>query len=108
MKLQEFTAEDRAQIIHNLFQNAYTERGDYFQLRDLLDYMTNERDYLPWRVLDIQAARMDEVLQYRRTFNSFAVRILNYAIYSYYINPNSEMIYLELYRLFGSIARDFI
>ena len=81
MNIKEFTAEDRAQIIHNLFQNAYTERGDYFQLRDLLDYMTTERDYLPWRVLDIQAARMDEVLQYRRTFNSFAVRTLNYKPY---------------------------
>lgn len=72
--LKEFTAEDRAQIIHNLFLNAYAERGDYFTVRNVLDgYLSTETEYLPWRTVLIHAQRLSAVLAYRKTFFEFSV-----------------------------------
>ena len=72
--LKEFTAEDRAQIIHNLFMNAYAERGDYYTIRSILEgYLSTETDYLPWRTVLIHAQRLSAVLAYRKTFYEFSV-----------------------------------
>ena len=74
---KEFTPEDRSNIIHNLFLNAFTERTSYCVVRDILSYLRNERDYLPWRTVYKHLFDLSEILQYRREFIDISVIFLN-------------------------------
>lgn len=90
--MQEILADDRAQIIHNLFLNSYTERSSYYVLATVIDYIRTERDYLPWRVVYIHLNRMASILQYRKAFYELSVRkntmpnFYDYFYYKLYIN----------------------
>jgi hypothetical protein len=75
IKKKEFDAEDRANIIHNLFVNAFTERTSYFQLVDVLSYLRVERDYLPWRTVYKHVIDMTEILEYKSSFIEFSVNL---------------------------------
>jgi hypothetical protein len=71
--LKEFDAEDRANIIHNLFVNAFTERTSYFTLVDVLSYLTRETSYLAWRTVHKHVNDMMNVLDYKRAFYQVSV-----------------------------------
>ncbi|CAF1012394.1 unnamed protein product, partial [Brachionus calyciflorus] len=64
----EFLPEDRANIIHNLFVNGFTERTSYFQVVDVLAYLTRESDYLPWRTVYKHLNDMASILDYKQPF----------------------------------------
>jgi aminopeptidase N len=68
LKNNEFNPEDRANIIHNLFLNSFTERTSYCILRDVLSYLEVERDYLPWRTVHKHLTDMTNVLHYKKEF----------------------------------------
>ncbi len=71
---KEFTPEDRANIIHNLFVNGFTERTTYYILRDVVSYLySNEKDYLPWKTLSKHLNDLLSVLDYKQTFYPIAV-----------------------------------
>ena len=74
---KEFLAEDRANIIHNLFLNAFSERGNYFQARKVFDYLFTERSYLPWRTVFVHLNDFTSIMEYRQTFFTVAVRNKN-------------------------------
>lgn len=61
-------AEDRANIIHNLFVNGFTERTSYVQVVDVLSYLTREKDYLPWKTLHKHISDMVGILDYKEPF----------------------------------------
>ena len=71
--LKEFDAEDRANIIHNVFVNAFTERTSYCQLTHVLSYLRHERDYLPWRTVYKHLVDMTDILQYKKAFVEVSV-----------------------------------
>ena len=73
LKKKEFDAEDRANIIHNLFLNAFTERTSYCTLVDVLSYLRVERDYLPWRTVFKHVYDLGEILQYKKEFIELSV-----------------------------------
>lgn len=64
----EFLPEDRANIIHNLFINGFTERTTYFTVVDVLSYLTREKDYLPWRTVHKHLHDMAAILDYKQPF----------------------------------------
>jgi len=63
----------RANLIHNLFLNAYAERSQYGLVTQMLGYLKNELDYLPWKTLEIHLENVISVLEYRRSFKSISV-----------------------------------
>lgn len=63
-----FEPIDRAQIIHNVFLNAYSQRTNYQQVVDLLLYIDLERDYLPWRTVHKHLTDMSSILEFRAAF----------------------------------------
>jgi len=68
-KNNEFTPEDRANIIHNIFTNGFTERQTYYIVRDVVSYLYNaERDYLPWKTLSKHLNDLFSILDYKQTF----------------------------------------
>lgn len=64
--------EDRANIIHDVFINAYTERDNYYSVVDILNTLDAEEDYLPWRTIYLQMKEMADVLQYKKAFYSLS------------------------------------
>jgi len=64
----EFLPEDRANIIHNLFINGFTERTSYFQVVDVLSYLNRESDYLPWKTVEKHLNDMAGILDYKQPF----------------------------------------
>jgi len=67
-KNENFEAEDRANIIHNLFMNSFAGKTSYQQVVDVLEYLTKEKEYVPWRTTYIHANRMANVLEHRKSF----------------------------------------
>ena len=64
--------EDRANIIHDVFINAYTERDNYYSVVEILNTLDAEEDYLPWRTIYLQMKEMADVLQYKKAFYSLS------------------------------------
>jgi aminopeptidase N len=59
---------DRANIIHNIFVNTFTEKERYSELVDILSYLRGERDLIPWRTVHKHVSDMVGILEYRATF----------------------------------------
>ena len=71
-KNENLEPEDRANIIHNLFLNAYAGKASYHQLVDVLTYAGEEDDYLPWRTIHKHASDMGAILEHKRSFAQFS------------------------------------
>jgi hypothetical protein len=69
-------AEDRANIIHNLFMNAFSEKNRYNLVVDVLSYLRNERELVPWRATYKHLMQMISILEYRNSFYPVAVSSL--------------------------------
>lgn len=59
---------DRANLIHNLFMNAFANRSSYQDLTDFLAILVNEQDYLPWRTIYKHLNELESFLEYRKSF----------------------------------------
>lgn len=59
---------DRANIIHNIFVNTFTEKERYSELVDILSYLRGEKDMIPWRTVHKHVTDMVGILEYRSTF----------------------------------------
>lgn len=67
---------DRANLIHNLFANAFADRISYSELIEFLTIvLLNERDYLPWRVVSRHIAELESLLHFKNTFYPLTVSI---------------------------------
>ena len=71
--VQEFSPEDRSNIIHNLFLNAFGEIDSYFTVVDVLSYLTRETDYIPWRTVYVHINEMVKILEHRKSFYPVSV-----------------------------------
>jgi hypothetical protein len=80
-----FLPADRANIIHNIFQNAYSGKESYSFLVNVLGYLKDEKDLLPWRTSAKHVKDMVDIIQYRPSF---------YAVSVSFINPLSFLIFL--------------
>ena len=70
-----FSPLDRANILHNVFVDGYTKRTNYATVVDVLAYLSNERDYLPWQTLFKHANDLFKVLDYKRSFEQVSVSL---------------------------------
>lgn len=61
-------AVDRANIIHNLFVNAFVEKEKYRDLVDILSYSHLERDLIPWKTMKKHVYDLVDILEYRSSF----------------------------------------
>ena len=64
---------DRSNLIHNLFMNAFTRQLTYFDLTDTLIFLLRERDYLPWKTLNFHLNEIISVLEYKKPFYQVSV-----------------------------------
>lgn len=69
-------AEDRANIIHNLFMNAFSEKNRYSTVVDVLTYLRIERELVPWRAAYKHLMQMISILEYRNSFYPVAVSLI--------------------------------
>ncbi|CAF0970213.1 unnamed protein product [Brachionus calyciflorus] len=69
---QVLSPNDRSNLIHNLFMNAFTKRLTYFDLSETLIFLLRERDYLPWKTLNFHLNEMLSLLEYKKPFYQVA------------------------------------
>ena len=84
-----FSPLDRANILHNVFAEAYrilnqtidptprSERTNYATVVDLLAYLRNEKEYLPWQTLFKHVNDLLKVLDYKQSFYQVSVNVIS-------------------------------
>jgi hypothetical protein len=63
-----FEAEDRANLIHDVFMEAYTGRYSYSTVVQVLNYLKDEADYVPWRAIYHHVNFLVKILDYDKSF----------------------------------------
>ncbi len=66
---------DRANVLHNYFFDAYTDRNQYTtynRLAKFLNYLEKENDYLPWRTAYKHLNDMIDILEFKQSFEQLS------------------------------------
>ena len=59
--------------MHNTFSFAYEGTSTYFQATSVANYLTNEQDYVPWKVFNWHINRISLIAEHRPSFKQIRV-----------------------------------
>ena len=71
--MKAFNVADKANLLHSTFSLAFQGTENYFQATELANYLTNELEYVPWKVFIYHINTISSIAEHKPSFKDIRV-----------------------------------